>query len=82
MRQLEYIQILYTFHFDSLPKNEHETRARFLPRALEFSKGRNDESGLGQGVRLNLRITLRLYGCVPKLRRVVLLGSFFGYVAQ
>ena len=38
MRQLEYIQILYAFHFDSLPKNEHETRARFLPRSLEFLK--------------------------------------------
>jgi len=27
MRQLEDIEILYAFHFDSLPKNEHETRA-------------------------------------------------------
>jgi hypothetical protein len=35
-------QILYAFHFDSSPKNEHETRARFLPRSLEFSKRRND----------------------------------------
>ena len=36
MRQLEDIQILYAFHVDSLPKNEHETRTRFLPRSLEF----------------------------------------------
>ena len=42
MRQFEYIQILYAFHFDSLPKNGHETRARFLPRSLEFSNRRND----------------------------------------
>jgi hypothetical protein len=24
MRQLEYVQVLYAFHFDSLPKNGHE----------------------------------------------------------
>ena len=24
MRQLKYVQILYAFHFDSLPKNGHE----------------------------------------------------------
>ena len=24
MRQFEYIEILYAFHVDSLPKNEHE----------------------------------------------------------
>jgi hypothetical protein len=42
MSQLKDIQILYAFHFDSLPKNEHETRARFLPRSLEFSKRRNE----------------------------------------
>ena len=42
MRQLEYVQILYAFHFDSLPKNEHETRARFLPRSSEFPKRRNE----------------------------------------
>jgi hypothetical protein len=41
MREFEYVQILYAFHFDSLPKNEHETRSRFLPRSLEFSKRRN-----------------------------------------
>jgi hypothetical protein len=28
MRQLKDIQILYAFHFDSLPKNEHVTRTR------------------------------------------------------
>ena len=44
MRQLKDVQILYAFHFDSLPKNEHETRARLLPRSLEFSKRRNDSS--------------------------------------
>jgi hypothetical protein len=42
VRQLKDIQILHAFHFDSLPKNEHETRARFLPRSLEFSKRRNE----------------------------------------
>jgi hypothetical protein len=42
MCQLEYIQVFYAFHFDSLPKNEHETRARFLPRSLEFSKRQNE----------------------------------------
>src|SRR5215510_10329775 len=42
MRQLKYIQLLYAFHFDFLLKNEHETRARFLPRSLEFSKCCND----------------------------------------
>src|SRR5262245_10783991 len=42
MRQLEDIQILYAFHFDSLPKNEHGTRTRFLPRSLEFPKRQND----------------------------------------
>src|SRR6266481_2860155 len=42
MCQLEYIQVLYAFHFDSLPKNEHETRTRFLSRSLEFPKRRND----------------------------------------
>src|SRR5438093_2187306 len=42
MCQLEYIQILYAFHFDSLPKNEHETRARLLSRSLEFSKRQNE----------------------------------------
>jgi hypothetical protein len=42
MRQLKDIQVFYAFHFDSLPKNEHETRARFLPRSLEFPKHRND----------------------------------------
>jgi hypothetical protein len=42
MRQLEYIQVLYAFHFHFLPKNEHDTRARFLPRSLEFPKRRND----------------------------------------
>src|SRR5262249_44285300 len=36
MRQLEYIQLLYAFHFDSLPKNEHETRARFFRVCLCF----------------------------------------------
>jgi len=41
MRQLEDIQILYAFHFDSLPNSEQETRARFLPRSLEFAKRRN-----------------------------------------
>src|SRR5215510_5496140 len=30
MHQLEYIQLLYAFHFHFLPKNEHETRARFF----------------------------------------------------
>src|SRR5215813_6228467 len=30
MRQLEYIQLLYAFHFHFLPKNEHETRPRFF----------------------------------------------------
>ena len=30
MRQLKDIQILYAIHFDSLPKNDHKTRARFL----------------------------------------------------
>src|SRR5215831_6135593 len=29
MCQLKDIKILYAFHVDSLPKNEHETRARF-----------------------------------------------------
>src|SRR4029077_10618436 len=48
MRQLKDIQILYAFHFDSLPKNEHETRARFLPRSLEFSNRRNDYFGRRQ----------------------------------
>jgi hypothetical protein len=28
--QLEDIEILYEFHFDSLPKNEHETRTRLI----------------------------------------------------
>ena len=28
MRQLEYVQILYALHFDSLQKNEHGTRTR------------------------------------------------------
>jgi hypothetical protein len=42
MCQLKDVQLLYAFHFDSLPKNEHETRARFLPRSLEFPKRRND----------------------------------------
>jgi hypothetical protein len=35
MRQLEYVQVFYAFHFDSPPKNEHETRTRFLPRSLD-----------------------------------------------
>src|SRR5262249_12211831 len=30
MHQLDYIQILYAFHFHFLPKNEHETRPRFF----------------------------------------------------
>src|SRR5215475_11572247 len=30
MHQLDYIQILYAFHFHFLPKNEHQTRARFF----------------------------------------------------
>jgi hypothetical protein len=42
LRGLKDIQILYAFHFDSLPKNEHETRTRFLSRSLEFSKRRNE----------------------------------------
>ena len=42
MRQLKDIQILYAFHIDPLPRNEHDTRARFLPRSLEFPKRRND----------------------------------------
>gem|GEM_PF-6965744 len=42
MRQFEDIEIFYAFHFAFLPKNEHETRARLLPRSLEFSKRRND----------------------------------------
>jgi hypothetical protein len=54
MRQLKDIEILYAFHFDSLLKNEHETRARFLPRSLEFSKHRNDLDRSGQPV---------VYGC-------------------
>jgi hypothetical protein len=46
MRQPEDIQILYAFHFDSLPNSEQETRARFLPRSLEFSKRRNQTYSL------------------------------------
>ena len=42
LRGLKDIQILYAFHFDSLPKNERETRARFLSRSLEFPKRRNE----------------------------------------
>jgi hypothetical protein len=42
MRQLEYVQILYAFKLDSLPKNEHETRTRLLSRSLEFSKRQNE----------------------------------------
>src|SRR5215472_14310333 len=42
MRQFEDIEIFYAFHFAFLPKNEHETRARLLPRSLEFSKRQND----------------------------------------
>ena len=42
MCQLEDVEILYTFHFDSLPKNEHGTQARLLPRSLEFLKRRNE----------------------------------------
>ena len=41
MRQLKHIQIFYAFHFDSLPKNEHETRARLFITSfviLETSK--------------------------------------------
>src|SRR5262249_40872039 len=36
MRQLEYIQLLYAFHFHFLPKNEHETRPRFFRVCLCF----------------------------------------------
>ena len=63
MRQIEYIQVLYAFHFDSLPKNEHETRARFLPRSLEFSKRRNerlsatDKEALFPGLQIGQRLT-------------------------
>src|SRR5215831_19371722 len=42
MRQFEYVQILYAFHFDSLQRTEHGTRTRFLPRSMEFPKRRND----------------------------------------
>ena len=37
------IEILYAFHCHSLPKNEHETRARFLSRSLEFPKRRTTD---------------------------------------
>ncbi len=43
MRKLKDIEILYAFHFHSLPKNEHETRARFLSRSLEFPKRRTTD---------------------------------------
>jgi hypothetical protein len=42
LRGLKDIQILYAFHFDSLPKNERETRTWFLSRSLEFPKRRNE----------------------------------------
>src|SRR5439155_21818180 len=43
MRKLKDIEILYAFHFHSLPKNEHETRARFLSRSLEVPKRRTTD---------------------------------------
>jgi hypothetical protein len=50
MCQLKDIQILYAIHFDSLPKNDHETRAGFLPRSLEFRNVEMTSTGLGQPV--------------------------------
>ena len=42
MRQLKTSRSSTLFISIPLPKNEHETRARFLPRSLEFSKRRNE----------------------------------------
>ena len=36
----------------ALPKNEHEARARFLPRSLEFPKRRNDTRAAAQRFRV------------------------------
>src|SRR5215470_3655510 len=42
MRQLEYIQLLYGFHLDSLQRTSTSHEHVLLPRSLEFSKRRND----------------------------------------